>query len=250
MEATAALGCYGSPNACNGYYVCSRGISYPFCCPLGSRFNSSTCACDEDNKCRDYCDTQLAYQLPPTSVAPPVALTNDKCRDSYGAILGEFRDINGTLNRVYFFHYDDESDDSVRYIRECSVGTLFTIDTCSCSMRLPATTVENPVAPAKYRQCLLYSPYDADFHDKSIHKMQSFADLSVISTEDPARGFGAAQIEKNGRVEYWGTSGIDFGYQFSLCFFFKYLLFLCLNFLHKLCPSSGVQVLLAILLED
>ena len=207
-DATAASGCYAGVG-CRQFFVCANTASYGMCCPLGSTFNSATCACDESETCVDDCAQQgPAVQ---TTVAPSQTFNETVCMDSYGVYITI---VPGQANAYILIDQEGQGTE----IQYCPDYVNFDFGTCRCNTE---TTEERPVIPTQ-RQALLWCPFDTDLLDHSVHRFNTLPiGAGSIDTSAWAQGGGSYAADGASRIEIPGLKTFDLRSSGSWCSFFR-----------------------------
>jgi hypothetical protein len=192
------------------------------CCPDGTRFNSATCACDEDATCTDSCSQN--GPAVPTTEAPASQFNSTVCQDSFGTYIA----ISTSEANAYYL-LDQEGHATEKLY--CPASVTFSLSACRCDIIDETAT---PGSTPQKRQATLWLPFATDANDHSVNKFSTFlydgaqfdASVGVFS--------GGSLFVNNGYLSIPGLKNYDSRNAGSFCGFFR-----CESGNGFSCTSSG-----------
>jgi hypothetical protein len=192
------------------------------CCPEGTRFDSATCACDEDATCTDSCSQN--GPAVGTTVKPASQFNSTVCQDSFGTYIA----ASTTESNAYFL-IDTEGHATEKLY--CPASVTFSLSACRCDIIDETAT---PGSVPQRRQATLWVNYISDALDHSVNKFIGF--LYDGASYDASVGvFGGGSLFVNGGYHSFpGLKNYDSRNAGSFCGFFR-----CESGNGFSCTSSG-----------
>ena len=242
----AEKGCYGVDRNCAKLYRCVGSVSQLTCCPDGTQADENTCTCTKDpnNFCLARCtvphlNDKASDKANRDRYVLEVSSHNQtSCKDLFGNIIQASEDYPEQFVFV-------EMAESMKAIPNAHIDPIpgvcpseqyFDIRSCLCrepeyhndddsteELRSPAMggwKISEEEDRPRSRQCSMYLPFDKDYSDHSLGKINTYAYSNIEISEEAARGNGSLFLN-HGRFEMPFSRQVDLRDQASWCLFFR-----------------------------